>query len=87
MGYFIIPEYGEPVRHTKQQKENRSAAELELDDIFLREQWAKDAAKICCLCGEPIGYGSKVYSSDTVKDGLEHALCVWKQVDEKKGKA
>lgn len=87
MGWYYIPEPSEPIEHTKSYKNARTKAEVELDDIFLREQWAKDAAKICCLCGEPIGYGSKVYSSDTVKDGLEHTLCVWKRAEEKKGKA
>jgi len=85
MGWYYIPAPWEPIQHYHNERKNRSKAELALDDSFLREQWEKDSKKLCTICGEPIGYGSKAYASDTEKEGLDHAICVWKQAEERKG--
>lgn len=37
-----------------------------------------DAARLCKLCGKPIGLGSKYYG---LGDEMRHAVCEWVQVE------
>ncbi len=47
------------------------------------------AAINCGICGKPIGYETNFYKADDDEGytKLEHALCVWKKVDEKRSKS
>jgi len=42
----------------------------------------EDAAKICRICGKPIGFETKFYSDNKTPDGLVHALCLWEEIDQ-----
>jgi len=45
----------------------------------LCELTRRQATSICPICGKPIGYDVKFYQ--TKLDGVEHALCVWRQAE------
>ncbi len=68
MGYYVYPPlpgslYG-PCRNTCDHSDCRKSRE--------------DAASLCRICNEPIGYGHEIYFEKT---GLVHAPCLWKEVE------
>jgi len=70
MAYMILPKPGSKYGPCEENCSHR-------DCKATRE----DAAKICRICREPIGYKTAFYKDSQTTDGLVHASCLMNEIE------